>query len=67
MQSIKDALDKLGNYPGETMEKIPVVHLFQEKRRQAKQEIYKNAITDIILANCFCMWNFLLFSFLHFP
>ena len=49
------------------MEKLPVVHLFQEKKRQAKQDTYRNAITDIILANCFCMWNFLFFSLPHFP
>lgn len=57
-KSIENALDQVGSYPGETVEKILVAQFFQEKKqqaRQAKQEIYKNSITDIILAYHLCM------------
>jgi len=65
MKDIDDALHQLGSYPRKAIEKIPILRLYQAKKRQAKQEVYKTAISDIILAHCFCMWNFLLSS-IHF-
>jgi len=62
---VKARLNQLGSYPQDTKGKHRVLQCFQSKNQEVRQEEYKTALIDLILAHPFGILNILLFIFLH--
>jgi len=62
---VEARLNQLGSYPQDTKDKHSVLQYFQSKNQDVRQEEYKTALIDLILAHCLGILNILLFIFLH--
>jgi len=62
---VEARLNQLGSYPQDTKGKRPVLQYFQSTSQDVRQEEYKTALIDLILAHCLGILNILLFIFLR--
>ena len=62
-ERVETRLNQLGSYPQDIKGKHSVLQYFQSKSQDVKQEEYKTALVDLILAHCLGISNILLLSF----
>jgi len=62
-ERVETRLNQLGSYPQDIKGKLPVLQYFQSKSQDVKQEEYKTALVDLILAHYLGISNILLLSF----
>ena len=62
---VESRLNQLGSYPQDTKGKHLVLQYFQSKSQDVRQEKYKAALTDLVLAHCLGISTFFYLSLSH--